>query len=579
MAFNPANRAPGVYVEEIQLPGAVAGVGTSTAAFVGPFAAGPLNEPRRVTSIAEFERTFGGVVPTRLLIPADTEMPQRGMLAVHAVYGFFRNGGRNAYIVRIGRDSESAEAELEVVGSDATVTLTATAAGLWPTAYEVHVRHSVVGRYSLPQEQRRVEADATTITLESVEGIAQGSVLRVRQGAQQATGTVAEVDTESQQVILERAIGTAFDRADEDAARIQIERITFTIAFVSRISGDEVASFPERSLNAEDVLEVEGRQIRVEGGIGARALAATGDSPARFTGGDDIDDLTAAHYSAGIDLLRSRDDVNILCVPDAAQLDEIGTETVQQRMIDHCTNLEDRFAILDPRPGLDAEAIQNQRNNYGSDRGFAAIYYPQIRIGNPVVGGAPITVPPSGHLAGMYADVDTRMGVQRAPANLALRGVLGVERLLDDATQGPLNERQINVIRQLTGRGTVIRGGRTLATSTQWRYVNIRRLLIFIEQSVKRAVDISVFEPNTPGLRQRIVRNVRAFLLTQWQAGALVGRTPDEAFLVRADDDLNPPDRVALGILTVEVAVAPAPPAEFIVFRVINRPGGPVVEE
>jgi hypothetical protein len=199
-------------------------------------------------------------------------------------------------------------------------------------------------------------------------------------------------------------------------------------------------------------------------------------------------------------------------------------------------------------------------------------------IGNPLAPGT-IVVPPSGHLAGVFADTDNRVGVFKAPANVALRGVLGLERVLIDAEQGPLNENGINVLRNFSGRGAVVWGARTVSTRTQWRYVNIRRLLLFIEQSIKRGTQFAVFEPNTIGLRQQVVRQVREFLVRQWQAGALVGATPDEAFRVRADEELNPPDQVALGILTIEVLLAPAPPAEFVVFRVIQKPGGPVVEE
>ena len=247
-------------------------------------------------------------------------------------------------------------------------------------------------------------------------------------------------------------------------------------------------------------------------------------------------------------------------------------------MIDHCAAMEDRFAILDPLPGRDSAGIEAQRGTLASDRGFAALYYPRIVIGNPLAPGT-ITVPPSGHLAGVFADTDSRVGVFKAPANVALRGVLGLERVLIDAEQGPLNEKGVNVLRAFSGRGVVVWGARTVSTRVQWRYVNIRRLLLFIEQSIKRGTQFAVFEPNTIGLRQRVVRQVREFLLRQWQAGALVGATPDEAFRVRADEELNPPDQVALGILTIEVILAPAPPAEFVVFRVIQKPGGPVVEE
>jgi hypothetical protein len=171
--------------------------------------------------------------------------------------------------------------------------------------------------------------------------------------------------------------------------------------------------------------------------------------------------------------------------------------------------------------------------------------------------------------------------VHKAPANEQLSGVIGLRHVLTDDEQGPLNELGINVLRWFSGRGVVAWGARTLAPAsrTQWRYVNVRRLLNFIEESIQEGTQFAVFEPNGLPLWQTVKRQVTEFLTRVWRDGALFGATPDQAFRVRVDEELNPPGQRALGQLVIEVLVYPVTPAEFVVFRIIQRPGGPDVQE
>ena len=184
-------------------------------------------------------------------------------------------------------------------------------------------------------------------------------------------------------------------------------------------------------------------------------------------------------------------------------------------------------------------------------------------------------------VAGLYARTDTARGVHKAPANETLRGALGLEKVLTDDEQGPLNEAGINALRFFPGRGVVVWGARTVAPEdrTQWRYVNVRRLLLYIEESIREGTRFAVFEPNNQALWQTVQRRVADFLTRVWRAGALVGSTPEEAFRVRVDEELTPADQRALGQLVIEVIVYPVTPAEFVEFRVIQQPGGPSVEE
>ncbi|NTU80479.1 MAG: phage tail sheath family protein [Chloroflexales bacterium] len=291
---------------------------------------------------------------------------------------------------------------------------------------------------------------------------------------------------------------------------------------------------------------------------------------------------TPDDYKAAIDSLRRVDEITLLCVPDMA-----GSADVQKHMIEHCETMEDRFAILDsapPAPNSNTtaalEAVRNQRAGLGSERGYAALYFPWVQVSNPLVSGQ-ILVPPSGHIAGVYARTDATRGVHKVPANEALRGVRGVERVLTDDEQGPLNELGINVIRLFSGRGIVVWGARTLSPKdrTHWRYVNVRRLLLFVEESIQEGTQFAVFEPNDLALWQQVKRQVTEFLTRVWRDGALFGATPDDAFRVRVDEELNPPGVRALGQLVIEVILYPVTPAEYVVFRIVQQPGGPLVQE
>jgi phage tail sheath protein FI len=297
---------------------------------------------------------------------------------------------------------------------------------------------------------------------------------------------------------------------------------------------------------------------------------------------EDLSGLTPADYQKGLKVLASTDGVNLLCIPDAVgeRMKPPDTQAIQAAMISHCEFKADRFAILDPRPDHDIEKIKEQRANVNSDRGFAALYFPWVLVANPG-GKGRLEVPPSGHIAGVYAKNDDTRGVHKAPANESITSALALPVVLTDAEQGPANEAGINVIRSFPGRGIKIWGARTIAPHdiTQWRYVNVRRLLLFIEKSIQEGTRFAVFEPNNLALWGRLRRLVNDFLTGIWRDGGLFGATPEKAFRVRVDEDLNPSPVRALGQVIVEVILFPTTPAEFVVFRIIQEPGGSFVKE
>jgi len=284
------------------------------------------------------------------------------------------------------------------------------------------------------------------------------------------------------------------------------------------------------------------------------------------------------------------DDVNILSIPDAAANGEY--LSIQQDMINHCLALKDRFAILESKSGAPPSgpgSVEVHRENVQSDKGFAALYYPWLKVREPILPTLPrppmpstMLIPPSGHIAGVFARTDGERGVHKAPANTDIRGVLGLERRLSNGQHGPLNLKGINVARIFPGAAQImVWGARTTVDPniTDWLYVNVRRLMLYLEESIEEGIRWAVFEPNNLALWQKLKRTINDFLTRVWRDGALFGATPEQAFYVRIDEALNPPSTRAIGRLYVEIGVAPVRPAEFIIVRIGLWDGGSEVTE
>jgi hypothetical protein len=252
---------------------------------------------------------------------------------------------------------------------------------------------------------------------------------------------------------------------------------------------------------------------------------------------------------------------------------------VRDAIVTHCQGTADRFAILDgPQSAADLTALTKIPADSGvapKNTDFAAWYFPWIKVFDPATkllnpaGDGALAVPPSGHLAGIYARVDTERGVHKAPANEAIRGALDVSQPLSKADQNTLNPKGVNCIRVLNGN-IFVWGARTVGgdANADLKYINVRRTLLFLRESIDEGTQWVVFEPNTPALWQKITRNVTAFLTNVWRSGALFGTTPQEAFYVKCDAETNPPELRELGQVVTEIGVAIVRPAEFVIFRI-----------
>jgi uncharacterized protein len=280
-------------------------------------------------------------------------------------------------------------------------------------------------------------------------------------------------------------------------------------------------------------------------------------------------DMTATNVRTALATLDAIDEVAIVAAPGAT------TDTVQTEVVNHCENLKDRFAILDGNVTTTISVASIKGSVSNSE--FAAMYFPRIQVLDPA-SGSNIYVHPSGHMAGIYARVDNERGVHKAPANEVVRGALGLEYLVSKGEQDVLNPDGINAIRRLHGSFKVW-GARTLGgdANGEFKYVNVRRLMNFIAESIDEGTQFAVFEPNAHPLWKRITRSVSAFLTLVWRDGALFGTVPEEAFFVRCDESTNPPAVREAGQVVTEIGVAIVKPAEFVIFR-ISQLAGPASE-
>lgn len=524
--------APGVYVEEIPSGSRpIEGVGTSVAAFVGftqtyhpeqgddRDPAGVM--PQLVTSWQQYERIYGGFA--------------RGAMLPYAVSGFFDNGGTKCFIARI------------------------------PGAQQVRPPHAIIASAQRPEVGSvRVEAVDSDERLEVVitrpEPPADGGEpaqefgLQVLQGGQ----PLEEYDA----LTVGRGARNAERVVNEASTRIRVELLTGP----SVSTADRLPQAGTYTLEVDVTEAIQAGPKEVEGSVSERT---------------------------GLRGLAIAESVNMVCAPDlvtiatspTGQFDLEGYIAMQGLMVDVCESSKTMMAVLDPPPRSNATGALQWRQQLGRDSSFAAAYYPQLVVADPLApsgatnGSRFLTVPPCGHMAGVWARTDGSRGVHKAPANEPVRGVVRLESDVTTGEQDLLNPQGVNCIRSFGAEGMRVWGCRTVTISEpEWRYINVRRLFIFLEVSIRRGLRWAVFEPNDQDLRERVKRTITAFLRGVWRSGALVGATPAQAFYVRCDESNNPPESVNEGKLFIEVGVSPVKPAEFVILRITQMESGAAAE-
>jgi phage tail sheath protein FI len=508
----PTYLTPGVYVEEV--PSAskpIEGVGTSIVAFVGLAPGGPVNVPMRISNWTQFARIYGD--PNE----PDNGPFMPGAYLAHSVYGYFQNGGGLAWIVRVG-GGDGAPAKLAALPS------------------------------------------STDDSVEAFRAIAKGS----------AADSDVSIDLQEETPAKDggdatyKLIVNAGDKTEtHDGLTMNKKQKSFIVTKVN--SASKLITLEETGASLPDEMRVP------RTGKYALALPAipVGEvKPKEFEG-----DVAKREGLGG---LAAVDEITMLCIPDLQTLadNDVAMRDLQGKMIAHCENASDRMAILDAPPNLLPQDILEWRmNTAGYDSKFAALYYPWLEVMDPLT-NQPMLVPPSGHVAGVWARTDSTRGVHKAPANEVVMGVNGLGFQVTQEEQGGLNKVGINCIRSFPGRGIRIWGARTLSSDPEWRYINVRRLFNYIAESIMEGTQWSVFEPNDEMLWTQLRIAAANFLTRTWREGALFGATPEQAFYVKCDSETNPPDVIEAGQVIVEIGISPVKPAEFVVFRISQFTAG-----
>ena len=515
----PTYAAPGVYVEEVPSSQKVLSASpTAIAAFVGFTERAPADDPndpeglapRLVTSWMQFEKLYGSFVD--------------GAVLPLSVYGYFANGGALAYVVRVPNTAPSGKpARRELPAADRALGLPLAVESLEPDA-DISV--------SVASAETDVDGPSpfNLTVLENGVPVESFENLTLTKGDRNAASVVNATSTKVKVEVL-------LDAKTDLSSQIEVLKPGLF-----------------------DLEKAEPTAVPVTG--------------RKFAGSESA--------RQGINGLAVADDVTIVVVPDliTAATAADGTvdlnlwKAVQTSLITHCELQGNRMAILDAPPGMSPQQIKEWRSETAMyDSAYAALYYPWIKVENPIGsnGDAEVFIPPSGHIAGVWARTDETRGVWKAPANDTIRGCLDVEYGITQNEQAVLNPIGINCIRPFGTRGIRIWGARTLASDTDWRYINVRRLFNMVESTIAEGTQWAVFEPNDVSLWEGIKRTLNAFLRGLWSAGALFGQSADQAYYVKCDAETNPPESIDQGLLIVEVGIAPVKPAEFVVFRIAQQ--------
>ena len=533
---------PGVYIQEV--PSGVrtiTGVATSITAFVGRASAGPTDEPVMLTSFSDFERRFGGL---------DVASPMS-----YSVRDFYLNGGSLALIVRVLHD----------------------------------------------------DATAATIGLDDGASPSTGIVLVASSRGAWGNRLSAAVDYDT-----DRALPRTSPPATNDL------RFNLTVRYRPRPGRDEfvIETFGSVSTTPGDarflplVLERESAYVRVQGAMPAARppsnvtvvgplrtvnwVDADTDSGADGTDIDDDDVIGEQDPKTGLYALNRADLFNLLCIPprirDTSSLPSNYTATsasVYQAALALCVSRR-AMLIVDPDPAWAtqiADAVshaidgRNDLNLSGPAARNAALYFPCVRQVDPLRDSRVDTFVPSGIIAGIIARTDVQRGVWKAPAGLdaSLDGVQDLQVNLNDLENGQLNPLGINCLRSMGVNGRIVWGARTLRgadeSADEYKYLPVRRLALFLEESLYRGTQWAVFEPNDEPLWAQVRLNVGAFMQGLFRQGAFQGASPRDAYFVKCDRQTTTQNDINLGILNVVVGFAPLKPAEFVVIQIQQMAG------
>ena len=564
--------SPGVYVEEFDSgPAPMQGVGTSTAGFVGLAEKGPVSgSPVFVSSASDFTRKFGGYLQ-------QSEFGEYRYLA-HAVSHFFANGGARAFVMRV----VPPDAAVAGVKCGELMEFKAKNPGAWGNRIVVAVTPA-----SKAKTQIYEDAGEGKYVLKNAADFNVGDVVVLEGPGGQEYNLVAAVEGDNVTMAKPFQAGEVVDKAllpkttvrtcelnlelhCEDVVETY-ENVSFNITtpnFVEKMMAkselvDVTAVHNDEPVAPIDLVkqaagcDKDTVKLQLAGGLNGTAAA--------LSDGDFIGEDKGPGSRTGIQAFLDNSDVSLMAVPG------ITAPNVQLSLVAHCENLGSRFAVLDmPKDAKSIDEIMNHRNIVDSD--YCAMYHPWLEVYDPLDKRNTL-IPPSGSVLGIYARSDNTRGVHKAPANETVANCTGLSVIYNTAEQDMLNPNGVNLIRRFPGQGIRVWGARTASSKPLWKYINVRRLFIFLEESIKANTNWVVFEPNDELLWIRVRRTIEVFLEGVWRSGALAGATTADAFFVNIGTNTMTQDDIDNGRLVCVIGVAPVKPAEFVIFRLTQKTG------
>lgn len=565
--------SPGVYVEEFESgTKPMEGVGTSTAGFVGLAERGPVvGVPQLVTNFADFKRTYGGYL-------SENEFGEYRFLA-YTVEQFFLNGGARCFVSRVvPSDAKCASGVIPQAapvlsfiaknpgawGEDIGITMTASSKAktqvLEVVGAEEDKKYRVKNAAGFNVGDVIAYNDGKAVIYSKVEKN-QDNVITL---SVKLPATVVDTNLLPDKVITTCEFNLEVKYADVIES---YENVSFNIESANYISKKMAKSelIEARYVGKEETepvapfVEIAGKEEKVTVSL----TGGSNGSVAKISAADFIGVDNGAGNRTGIQSFVDNDMVSIMAVPGVTD------PNVQLTLVAHCENLGSRFAVLDmPKDAKKVQDVINHREIVDST--YAAFYHPWLQVFDPL-DKKNVMVPPSGSVMGIYARSDNSRGVHKAPANEVVKGCTGLECQFNKGEQDILNPKGVNLIRSFPGQGIRVWGARTASSDGSWKYINVRRLFIYIEESIKANTNWAVFEPNDEVLWVRVQRTISVFLNNMWRNGSLAGSSPEEAFFVNIGRDTMSQDDIDNGRLVCVIGIAPVKPAEFVIFRITQK--------
>ncbi|MFO1434139.1 MAG: phage tail sheath subtilisin-like domain-containing protein [Candidatus Competibacteraceae bacterium] len=584
---------PGVYIEEI--PSGVrtiTGVATSITAFIGRALSGPVNEPVTINNFGDFERVFGGLWIYSTL--------------GYAVRDFFLNGGGQAIIVRLFRPTSTVEelnrgfaaanAVLAAVTKVANATSSQPSAALVAAAAREEankpenltdpIRKGIASYLAWAAEE---EAKKTTATPQSILAVVKGTIpwLTIVNRTLFTVGTnnllyLEAVNEGAWGNDLRMQVDCSVKTGGSDEKELfnllikdNHEVILETIRNVS-VGKDH----PRR---VDKVLMLESRFVRTQGTLPSARPEAT--AAIWYRRASDGQGLTTTEYKGnrasktGLYALEKVDTFNLLCMPPPTFEKDFEDVVIWSDAAKYCEERRAMLLVDPPRSWSDKGKAKDGLTSLLTNQKNAALFFPRLRQPDPLRSNTTDDFAPCGAIAGIFARTDAQRGVWKAPAGLeaTLVGVPQLSVNLTDAENGELNQIGINCLRTLPAAGHVVWGARTLQgddrLASEWKYIPVRRLALFIEESLYRGTQWVVFEPNDEPLWAQIRLNIGAFMHNLFRQGAFQGRSPNEAYFVKCGKETTTQNDINLGIVNILVGFAPLKPAEFVIIRLQQMAG------